>query len=209
MYRKGHSADRIAVLVEAAPSTVNYHISVARALEPGLDAEHESTAGAKPSHVTAQGLERMQQLVALVQETGRYPSRQSSSDTERALAAWPQRRRDDARAGRLAPEYRNGLAVLPGWEIPPRGEPDEATWRQQLAALVASRAPGNDWPRHKAIITGEEHTLGVWLDFQRYKASHGELDEAKVDRFGYGCSGLACGQETGPEKATKLSRGRS
>jgi hypothetical protein len=123
----------------------------------------------------------MQKLVALVQKTGRYPSRQSSSDTERALAAWLQRRREDARAGRLAQGYRNGLAALPGWEIPPRGEADEARWQQQLAALVAYRAAGNDWPRHKAIITGEEHTFGVWLHFQRSKAHRGELP---ADRFG-------------------------
>lgn len=61
------------------------------------DAEHESTAGAKPAYATAHGLERMQQLVALVQETGRYPPRQSSRDTGRTLAAWLQRTREDAR----------------------------------------------------------------------------------------------------------------
>jgi hypothetical protein len=47
-----------------------------------------------------------------------YPSRQSPSETERALAAWLQRSREDARAGKLAQEYREGLAVLSEWETP-------------------------------------------------------------------------------------------
>jgi hypothetical protein len=66
--------------------------------------------------VTAQGQERMQQLVTRVQETGPYPSTNAESTTERALAAWLRRRREDARVGTLAPAFRDGLAVLPGWE---------------------------------------------------------------------------------------------
>lgn len=197
MYRKGLSPDRIAALVEAAASTVNYHLRVGRALEPGLDAEHESTAGVNPAHVTAQGLERMQQLVALVQETGRYPSRQSSSDTERALAAWLQRRWDDARAGRLAQDYRDGLAALPDGETPPRAGTDEARWQQQLAALAAYRAAGNDWPRHKAVITGEEHALGVWLQFQRSKARRGKLAADKICALDKAVPGWPVGRKRG------------
>lgn len=98
----------------------------------------------------------MQLLVAMVQETGRYPSRNAKSTSERTLAVWLQRRREDARAGRLAPAFREGLAVLPGWEGKPRVEADEKRWHQRLAALKAYRAAGNDWPRHKAVITGEE-----------------------------------------------------
>ncbi|TSE15732.1 hypothetical protein B1A87_007305 [Arthrobacter sp. KBS0703] len=65
------------------------------------------------------------------------------------------------RAGTLAPAFREGLAVLPGWEGTPRAEADEARWQARLTALIAYRAAGNNWPRHKATITGEEHELGV------------------------------------------------
>lgn len=38
-------------------------------------------------------------------------------------------------------------------------------------AASPGRLPGsgNDWPRHKAVITEEEHDLGVWLHSQRSK----------------------------------------
>lgn len=82
----------------------------------------------------------MQQLLAMVLETGRYPSRSAPEAAERTLAAWLQRRRNDARAGRLAPEFRDGLAVLPGWQGAPRVLAEAARWQDRLAALVAYRA---------------------------------------------------------------------
>jgi hypothetical protein len=94
-----------------------------------------------------------------------------------------QRARPDfcsARAGTLAPAFREGLAVLPGWEGKPRVEADEERWRKRLAALQAYLAAGYDWPRHKAIITGEEHDLGVWLHSQRFKQRRGHLDAGKA-----------------------------
>jgi hypothetical protein len=125
MYRKGLSRERTAALVEAAPSTVNYHLRIARTLEPGLEADDAAAAGTKPAQTTPQGMERMQQLVSLVREAGRYPSRNSPGETERTLAAWLQRRREDAWADALAQANRDGLAALPGWQTPPRAEADE------------------------------------------------------------------------------------
>lgn len=53
-----------------------YHLAVARAADPGLQAAHElAAAGGKKTQVTAEGLDRMRELVAVVQDTGRYPSR--------------------------------------------------------------------------------------------------------------------------------------
>jgi hypothetical protein len=52
-------------------------------------------------------------------------------------------------------------------------------WQELLRALVGQRAAGNDWPLHKAVITLEEHELGVWLHARRSKARRGALDEAK------------------------------
>lgn len=183
MYGGGLTRARIAELAGAPASTVGYHLRVACAADPRLRQAHEAAAGTGASRVTAQGRERMRQLVAMVQDTGRYPSRNAESTTERTLAVWLQRRREDARAGTLAPAFREGLAVLPGWEGKPRVEADEDRWQVRLTALSAYRAAGNDWPRHKAFVTGEEHELGVWLHTQRYKAHRGSSIPPKSRRW--------------------------
>jgi hypothetical protein len=118
---EGLSRGQIANLTDAAPATVGYHLGLARTQDPGLQNEHE-TAARKPS-VTGQGRERLQQLVAFVQDTGRYPSRSSDAVAERTLAAWLQRRRREAADGTLAPAYRQALAPLPGWRGTHPGRP--------------------------------------------------------------------------------------
>ncbi|MFF2317385.1 hypothetical protein ACFVTE_14055 [Arthrobacter sp. NPDC058097] len=72
------------------------------------------------------------------------------------------------------------MAALSGWQTPSRAEADKSWWDERLASLVEYRAAGNDWPRHKAFVTGLEHDLGVWLHFQRAKLHRGEPDESKV-----------------------------
>ncbi|MEK0154736.1 helicase associated domain-containing protein [Arthrobacter oryzae] len=139
----------------------------------------------------------MQQLLAIVQETGRYPSRTAPDAAERTLAAWLQRRRGDARAGRLAPAFRDGLAVLPGWQGASRFLADEARWQDRLGALAAYRATGEDWPRHKGTLTAEEHELGVWLHTQRYKLRRGELDPAKERALDAKAPGWRAGRQRG------------
>lgn len=101
-------------------------------------------------------------------------------------------RRDRSECG-----VRDGLAVLPGWEGKPRSEANEDRWRERLAALVAYRAAGNDWPRHKAFVTGEEHELGVWLHTQRYKARRGELDPQKAEALDTAVPGWRAGRQRG------------
>ncbi|MFJ5696582.1 helicase associated domain-containing protein [Arthrobacter sp. NPDC093139] len=204
MYRGGLTQARIAELVRAPASTVRYHLRIAAAADPGLRPAHEAAAVRK-TMVTAQGLERMQQLVAMVQETGRYPSTNAESTSERTLASWLQRRREDARAGTLPPAFREGLAVLPGWEGKPRAEADEERWQVRLTALVAYRAAGNDWPRHKAFITGEEHDLGVWLHTQRYKARRGDLDPQKTDALDAAVPGWRTGRPRGRRAGSHTS----
>lgn len=139
----------------------------------------------------------MQELVALMQETGRYPSRNAEDPSERSLAVWLQRRREDARAGTLAQEYRDGLAVLGGWEGKPRAEADEERWQERLAALVEYGAAGNDLPRHKAVIIGSEHELGIWLHAQRYKARRGQLDPQKAEALDTAVPGWRSGRPRG------------
>ncbi len=123
MYRRGLSRGQIARLTGAAPATVGYHLRLAREREPGLQNEHE--AAARKPEITGQGRERLGQLAAFVQETGRYPSRSSEDGAERILAGWLQRRRREATAGTLAPAYLQALAVLPDWQGTPRAVADE------------------------------------------------------------------------------------
>jgi hypothetical protein len=196
MCRAGLTRARIAQLVRAPASTVGYHLRIAAAADAGLRRAHEAAA-ARKTMVTAQGLERMEQLVALVQETGRYPSTNAESISGRTLAAWLQRRRAEARAGTLTPAFRDGLAVLDGWEGRPRTEADEHRWQERLKALVEYRAAGNDWPRHKAFITGTEHDLGIWLHTQRYKARRGQLDPQKAEALDAAVPGWRIGRPRG------------
>lgn len=197
MYRRGLSRGQIADLVGAVPATVGYHLEVARSQHPELETDHKAAARSKTMRVTAQGLERLQQLVMMVQETGRYPSGSADAATERTLAAWLRRRRRDAEAGTLAPAFREGLAVLPGWEGTPRSVADEDRWQSRLSALAAYRATGQDWPRHKATVTSKEHELGVWLHTQRYKLRRGELNAAKAQALDAALPGWQSGRQRG------------
>ncbi|MFE4542205.1 helicase associated domain-containing protein [Arthrobacter sp. NPDC056727] len=197
MYRGGLTRPRIAALTRAPAKTIGYHLAIALAADPGLQAAHEQAASQSPAQVSMQGLARVRQLVALVQETGHYPSRTASAAEERTLATWLERRRHDAAAGTLAPAYRDGLAILPGWQRPPRPVADEARWRDRLGALVRYRAAGNDWPRHKAVAVGEEHELGVWLHAQRQKARRGDLAPAKAQALDEALPGWRAGRQRG------------
>ncbi|MGK3955922.1 helicase associated domain-containing protein [Arthrobacter sp. R4] len=179
MYRRGLSRGRIAELTGAPLRTVGYHLTVARKLHPGLQTEHEGATRKKPRRETGQGMERLAQLIATVQASGRYPSTKSVNRDERTLATWLNRRRREAREGTLPSAFLEGLSVLPGWQGLPRVIGDEARWQERLTALVEYRGSGLDWPRHKSAIEGPEHDLGVWLHTQRYKARRGELDPTK------------------------------
>jgi hypothetical protein len=62
---------------------------------------------------------------------------------------------------------------------------------------VAYLASGQDWPRHKATVTGEEHELGVWLHTQRFRQHRGELDPAKADALDAAAPGWRTGRTRG------------
>lgn len=204
MYRAGMDRGQIAEQSGAPARTVGYHLAVALKLQPGLLAEHNKAAGRRPGRVTRQGLERMAQLVALVQESGRYPSTKSTDANERALAAWLNRRRREAREGMLTPAFQEGLSVLPDWQDRSRAISDETRWRERLGALVEYRGSGQDWPRHKSTIKGLEHELGVWLHTQRHKARRGGLDSAKVAALDAQLPGWRSGRTRG-RKAARAS----
>jgi hypothetical protein len=206
MYRGGLTTRRIAELVGVPHSTVHYHLRVARGADPDLEPGRRGAAASRPSRVTGRGLELMRELISMVEETGRYPSRNAKSTAERSLAVWLQRRRIDARAGRLAPAFREGLAVLPGWEGKPRVEADEERWHRRLEELRAYRAAGNDWPRHKAVITGQEHELGIWLHSQRFKHRRGDLKAGKAAALDAAVPGLAQRPEARPTAGLTTGR---
>ncbi|WP_226760203.1 helicase associated domain-containing protein [Arthrobacter sp. SO3] len=79
----------------------------------------------------------------------------------------------------------------------PRVEADDARWHERLAKLKAYRAAGNDWPRHQAIITGEEHVLGIWLHSQRFKLRRGELDSERAAALTASVPGWQAGRKRG------------
>jgi hypothetical protein len=180
MYRLGLSRQRIAALVRAGPSTVGYHLVIARRQDPGLKAEHQVAAGAAPvPHPSPTELDRMDELIAWVTAEGRLPRGRSGQRSERAMARWLAARRREAAEGTLDPAYRDGLAHVPGWLGNRRNAEDEARWHHRLAQLEDFRHGGNDWPRHKGCDSEREHTLGVWIHTQRYKHRRGELDPMK------------------------------
>lgn len=128
---------------------------------------------------------------------GTLPVPECYSTSERTLATWLRRRREEARAGKLAQEYQDGLAVLDGWEGRPREQADENRWQERPTALVDYRVAGNDWPRHKAVITDEEHKLGIWLHLQRSKDRRGELHPQKAEALDAAVPGWRTGRQRG------------
>lgn len=179
MYRRGLTRTRIAELVGAPASKVGYHLTVARALDPAIVNEHETLApNTVAPKVRASGIARMNELIEFVTAESKYPTSKAQTPEERRLGLWLQRQRRRAAAGSLAPDVRDGLQALPGWETNTRSFADEARWQERLAALIDYRANGEDWPRHKKTGNAEEHTLGVWLHAQRSKHARGELNQA-------------------------------
>jgi hypothetical protein len=202
MYRNGLPGRRIAELADVPVRIVSYHLRLARAADPDLRPAHEESVRARKPQVSARGLEQMKQVIDMVRQTGRYPSRNAASTSEPTLAVWLQRRRKEAWEGTLAPAFKEGLDVLPGWERKPRRQADEERWLQRLAALKVYRAAGNDWPWHKAVIIGQEHELGVWLHTQRYKQRRGELDAKKAAALDQAARGWRTGRKRGRPAAS-------
>lgn len=199
MYRKGLSRQKIAELSGASDRTVRSHIKTAMQMDSALAGEHASAGGPRPSgvRIRARSIERMNDLIAMVQATSRYPSARATNAEERSLAAWLRRRRIEAQSGTLANEFRKGLGVLPDWQGTPRFAVDEARWQERLNALIAYLAAGHDWPRHKATDTDEEHNLGVWLHTQRYKLTRDDLSPAKKQALDSSVPGWAAGRKHG------------
>lgn len=167
MYRQGIPSPKIAAAKGMAESTVRYHLHIAVQAEPALRDEHKAVLVKVPPNSPA-GIRNLNDTVAFYRSQGRLPTTGGKTARERALGSWLHSRRAAAAAGTLSPVYRDGLAVIPGWETQPtRTGTNAARWDQRLAELTDYRVAGNDWPRHKGPATEQERVLGVWLHVQR------------------------------------------
>ncbi|MET3932374.1 hypothetical protein ABIE00_000420 [Arthrobacter sp. OAP107] len=155
MYRMGLSRKKIAELARVKVSAVTAHVTAVKAADPVLKTDHRAAAAAATSQA-APGTKRMYQLLAVVEATGRYPSRNAEDKAERELAQWLRRRRRDADAGILNPVIAAGLSVLPDWRRKPREAREDEKWRDHLQRLAAYLAAGNPWPRTTPGVTGPE-----------------------------------------------------
>ncbi|UKA56625.1 helicase associated domain-containing protein (plasmid) [Arthrobacter sp. FW305-BF8] len=143
----------------------------------------------------------MNDVILLVQRTGRYPSSASTDGHERNLATWLRRRRHEAKHGTLAHTFRIGLDVLPQWQATPRSTADAARWQSRLEELAAYRCSDRDWPRHRAAETSQEHQLGVWIHTQRFMLRRGTLDTAKIQALDAAVPGWRAGRRCGRKPA--------
>lgn len=197
MYRKGLSRTKIAELTRNDVAKVKRHISVAKTADPALQAEHAAAAKGSASRAVP-GMERLYQLVAMVEATGRYPSRNAEDRAERELAQWLRRRRRDADAGIINPVIRDGLAALPDWQRKPSTIAHQQKWQNRLQELIAYRAAGHAWPRSTPTVSGQERELGVWLRNQRYKHRRSQLHPELVQALDTALPGWITGRKAAP-----------
>lgn len=205
MYRRGLGSAKIAEVVRAPVTTVRYHLRLARTAEPGLLKEHLTALKPQPRKIGKSGRANLAAVVTLFEAEQRLPSRQAEDPKEYALAAWLRHRRQDHHNGTLAPEYREGLQAVPGWERT-RQKKDEERWETRLRHLVEYRAAGNDWPRHKSPATEQERLLGIWLQYQRTRLAAGQLEADKAERLDKPVPGWREGRTRGRKKRTYSER---
>lgn len=197
LYRMGLSRTKIAELTRTDRSVIARHIASAKASDPALHAEHAVAAKGSAKH-SVPGLKRLYQVLATVEATGRYPSRNSQDKTERDLAQWLRRRRRDAEAGVLNPVIREGLSALPDWQRKPREISHEQQWQDRLEELIAYRAAGHPWPRTTSDTTGQEKHLGMWLRSQRFNHRRGQLSPARAQTLESSLPSWTTGRKTSP-----------
>ena len=198
MYRKGLSRKKIAELARVKVSAVTSHLTAAKAADPGLKAEHRAAVDGAARNA-APGIKRLYQLLAMVEATGRFPSRSAEDKAERELAQWLRRRRRDADAGILNPVIGAGLSVLPDWRRKPREAREYEQWQDHLRQLAAYRAAGHPWPRTTPGVTGPEKELGGWLRSQRYKFRHRGLSPARSAALDAALPGWLTGRKAAAE----------
>jgi hypothetical protein len=209
MYRQGLTTTEIATTASVGQSTVRYHLAIAAAADPSIRDDHRNVSRPAPvTRITAEGLQNLNDTIALYRAENRLPSSSSPSARERALAIWLVRRRQDHDRGTLSPTYSDALQEIPGWEQRTRTSKDEARWNQSLQELTAHMPAGNDWPRHKRTDTEEERLLGMWLHIQRMKYRRNELAQDKEEQLNMLLPGWRNGRTRGrPPGSPNIRRG--
>jgi hypothetical protein len=178
MYRAGIPSTQIARIIGKPDSTVRRHVRVAKARYPKLASEHQANLRRRAS---PHSLRLMEELIARVKQTGRYPSSKDPDHRGRSLFTWLNRRRLEDSAGSIHAELRGGLdAALPDWRCSRKVVDDEALWQETLAELAAYRAAGNDWPRRRSADNDDERRLGAWLSKQRRNRIRQTLDPSRA-----------------------------
>lgn len=201
MYRDGFSLEQIAEMSGVATSAVEEFLTAAEIVHP----DHHANAPRAVKQSMHPGLPNMYRVLAMVDETGRYPSMKAEDEAERKLADWLRRRRRDAEAGILADVIREGLSALPDWQRPARVLKAELQWQEKLQALVSYRAEGRDWPRVRYTDNETERELGVWLSWQRYKLRQGKLSSTNAETMDKTLPGWTTGRKPGRSLPGKSS----
>jgi hypothetical protein len=138
MYRKGLTVGRIASLCGAVRETVGRHLRVQRAKFPDMQAEHEAyRPPPKPKPLHPSWLANIEELAALVEAGGRYPTSSDPDPERRRLGYWLSVQRRAHRDGRLSPAKLAALTALPGWNENQRLELARRGWQE--------RHPGHPW----------------------------------------------------------------
>ncbi|MCU1518364.1 MAG: helicase-associated protein [Pseudarthrobacter sp.] len=209
MYRQGLTTTQIANTAGVGKNTVRYHLAIAAAAEPSIRDEHRNATRTPPvTRVNAEGLQNLNDTIALYRAEDRLPSSSSPATRERALATWLVRRRQDHDRGALSPTYGDALQEIPGWEQRTRKDNDEKRWHQRLNELTSYMGTGNDWPRHKKTDAEEERLLGMWLHIQRMKYRRNKLDQDKETQLNTLLPGWRNGRTRGrPPGSPNVRRG--
>lgn len=208
MYSRGILPSRIASLCGAPVTTVRYHLQVAKKIDPGLEAEHDA-ALPNPARPAPAVLQVMEDVVAFYAGGGRLPSAHAKLAREATLGRWLYLRRKEAQKGTLSPVLREGLDVIPGWDLASRRKAeDEARWQKRLQQVKGLRDVGGDWPRHQKTQDADERVLGVWLHGQRINYNQGKLATEKESLLSEVLPGWREGRRrTGSRRRTLQSPG--
>jgi superfamily II DNA or RNA helicase len=124
-----------------------------------------------------EGFSRLQQYT---KEHGSASPPQSYSEPDGySLGSWIATQRASWTAGKLAPERKQRLESLPGWEWNPRG----CSWDSSFGALENFVAETGHACPAQAFVDRGGHRLGAWVTWQRTLDSKGSLTPDQRSRL--------------------------
>ncbi|NVM96100.1 hypothetical protein [Arthrobacter wenxiniae] len=165
-YARGLSGARIAEVTGTPIGTVKRHLERRRAVDPGLDVEHNAVLR-RPSK---RWLLRLAEVLAFIRVYDRYPIIHSGEWGEASLYVWLAEQRRAFLAQNLS--WRKA-EVLGDWVTTDRERVDDERWRQRLGETVDFVAAEGRLPRHRMSQSVSEHVLGIWMQTQGIETHHG------------------------------------